>query len=59
MAARHISVDIPLPLTVWDLGQQRIPPCLQWPSSAVNSTWLQQHFPFPVMGRLMTRLLRA
>ena len=29
----------------------------QLPTPAVNSTWLQQHCPYPVKGLLMTSLL--
>jgi hypothetical protein len=59
MTARHVSVDISLPRLAWDSGQQRMPTFPQLPSSAANFTWLQQHFPFPVKGQLITSLLLA
>jgi hypothetical protein len=34
-------------------------PFPQLPTSAVNSTWLQQHVPCPAKGQLMTSLLLA
>ena len=59
MAGKHVSVSVPLPRPVWDPGQQGMPPFPHLPASAVNSTWLQQHFPFRAEGQLMTSLLLA
>ena len=57
MAGTHVSVDVPTPTPVWDPGQQRMVPFPQVPTSAVNSSWLQQHVPCPAKGQLMTSLL--
>jgi hypothetical protein len=59
MAETHVSVYVPTPTPVWDPEQQRMVPFPQLPTSAVNSTWLQQHVPCPAKGQLMTSLLLA